>query len=357
MANDQNGFSFYAKERVGVKFLMQGQQDASVVSALLADFLDQATKSIHIAIFHLTLDQKLADPIITVLNKKATAGLDIAIAYDDGPKNWQADQLAAREQILEQLSPKIAKKGINPNGHIMHDKYAILDGGKQGGGSVWTGSTNWTPEAWGTQDNNIVMVKGELGVPFEQDFNDMWTSGQIKNTGLHDAGTIEDLPAFYAFSPGEGTDIEAQVVQTVSRAKKRIRIASMETSSVPILRALKTAMDSVHDFSGIYDKFETDSAYRSKPGDPRALASTGTQERTQLWGEISSKMVGKKSSLTTLMHNKIIVADDVVITGSYNFSNSAKLFNAENLINITDKDLADEYAGYVDTLVRKYGPK
>ena len=52
------------------------------------------------------------------------------------------------------------------------------------------------------------------------------------------------------------------------------------------------------------------------------------------------------------MHNKIVVADDAVITGSYNLSHSAEE-NAENLIVIEDRDIADLYNDYIDGLVKR----
>src|SRR5437762_14336826 len=53
------------------------------------------------------------------------------------------------------------------------------------------------------------------------------------------------------------------------------------------------------------------------------------------------------------MHNKVLVIDDTVITGSYNFSRSAQ-FNAENILFIESAPLADAYSAYIDHLVKKY---
>ena len=53
------------------------------------------------------------------------------------------------------------------------------------------------------------------------------------------------------------------------------------------------------------------------------------------------------------MHNKVLVIDDTVITGSYNFSRSAQL-NAENILFIESAPLADTYSGYIDHLKSKY---
>ena len=53
------------------------------------------------------------------------------------------------------------------------------------------------------------------------------------------------------------------------------------------------------------------------------------------------------------MHNKVLVCDDTVITGSYNLSHSATE-NAENVLFLHDPALADRYADYIDRLVKRY---
>jgi len=53
------------------------------------------------------------------------------------------------------------------------------------------------------------------------------------------------------------------------------------------------------------------------------------------------------------MHNKVVVADDAVVTGSYNLSHSATE-NAENILVIHDRELADRYVAYIDGLVKRY---
>src|SRR5205814_7787539 len=63
-------------------------------------------------------------------------------------------------------------------------------------------------------------------------------------------------------------------------------------------------------------------------------------------------LVGKNSAPYTptgvhdFMHNKVLLIDDTVITGSYNFSRSAQ-FNAENILFIESAALAETYSVYV----------
>jgi phosphatidylserine/phosphatidylglycerophosphate/cardiolipin synthase-like enzyme len=55
-----------------------------------------------------------------------------------------------------------------------------------------------------------------------------------------------------------------------------------------------------------------------------------------------------------VMHNKVLVADDTVVTGSYNLSHSATE-NAENVLLIQDAELAERYSTSIDGLVHRYG--
>jgi phosphatidylserine/phosphatidylglycerophosphate/cardiolipin synthase-like enzyme len=53
------------------------------------------------------------------------------------------------------------------------------------------------------------------------------------------------------------------------------------------------------------------------------------------------------------MHNKLVVADDTVIMGSFNLSNHA-MGNAENVLMIKDAKLARLYAEYLTEVIAKY---
>jgi phosphatidylserine/phosphatidylglycerophosphate/cardiolipin synthase-like enzyme len=70
-------------------------------------------------------------------------------------------------------------------------------------------------------------------------------------------------------------------------------------------------------------------------------------------------LVGKRStpyspsSRHDFMHDKVLVVDDTVVTGSYNFSRSAEL-NAENVLLITSPALAETYAAAIAHLMEKY---
>ena len=58
-------------------------------------------------------------------------------------------------------------------------------------------------------------------------------------------------------------------------------------------------------------------------------------------------------SLHDFMHAKMIVADDWVLTGSFNASRSGEV-NAENLLEIRSQSFADECAAFIDEIHADY---
>jgi phosphatidylserine/phosphatidylglycerophosphate/cardiolipin synthase-like enzyme len=55
------------------------------------------------------------------------------------------------------------------------------------------------------------------------------------------------------------------------------------------------------------------------------------------------------------MHAKVVVADDTSFVGSFNFSRSGER-NAENVLEIRDRGVADELAGFIDEIRSRYPP-
>jgi phosphatidylserine/phosphatidylglycerophosphate/cardiolipin synthase-like enzyme len=106
---------------------------------------------------------------------------------------------------------------------------------------------------------------------------------------------------------------------------------------------------------GIYDRTQMAEVYVQWQGVP------SNHWKIPALQEIIARagLVGKNSTPYSptgrhdFMHNKVLVIDDTVITGSYNFSRSAQ-FNAENILFIESAPLAEAYSVYIDHLKAKY---
>src|SRR5207253_6998806 len=106
---------------------------------------------------------------------------------------------------------------------------------------------------------------------------------------------------------------------------------------------------------GIYDRTQMEQVYLQWQEVPQNRWKIGALQEIIA----RARLIGKNSTPYTpagrhnFMHNKVLVIDDTVITGSYNFSRSAQ-FNAENILFIESAPLADAYSAYIDHLVKKY---
>ena len=76
-----------------------------------------------------------------------------------------------------------------------------------------------------------------------------------------------------------------------------------------------------------------------------------------LGGEFSGKSSTPwtPESVHDFMHAKVVVADDTSFVGSFNLSRSGER-NAENVLEIRDRGVADRMAAYVDEIRALYPP-
>ena len=61
-------------------------------------------------------------------------------------------------------------------------------------------------------------------------------------------------------------------------------------------------------------------------------------------------------SVHDYMHAKVVVADDTSFVGSFNLSRSGER-NAENVLEIRDRDVANLLAAFVDEIRARYPPR
>lgn len=351
---------------IEVTFLEQGGQPPAQIAALLAEFIAAARSTLHIAVYDFRLSDALAAPVVQALRDRAAAGVEVRIAYDAGKPN--ADFPAAGTDpappgtavFVGKLGGGIQSKPITGGGSkmpkLMHHKYAVRDG-RTPAGAVWTGSANWTDNSWTLQENNLLRIDSpELCTYYETDFAELWERGDIATTGTHDTGTVRvgNVPVHVAFAPGEGRAIDHDVAHRISACRRRLKVCSMLITSGAILGALSDvlARGQLAEYGGVYDRTQMEGVFAQWRGAP-AEWKIGVFERVTAPLSRKHSTPYSPSSPHDFLHNKIVVADDAVITGSYNLSHSATE-NAENLLVIEDAALADRYGAYIDHLAQRY---
>jgi phosphatidylserine/phosphatidylglycerophosphate/cardiolipin synthase-like enzyme len=201
-----------------------------------------------------------------------------------------------------------------------------------------------------------------LAAYYATDFEQLWEKENFENTGKIQTQPVsltfagQPVTARVMFSPGCGLEIDAEIARRVRSAQRRVRICSLLINSgtligelINLLRAGLVQVD------GIYDRTQMAEVYTQWQEVPsnhwKIPALQEIVARAHLAGKNSTPY--SPTSRHDFMHNKVLVIDDTVITGSYNFSRSAQ-FNAENILFIESPALAQTYSSYIDHLIQKY---
>ncbi|MGH8095229.1 MAG: phospholipase D-like domain-containing protein [Chthoniobacterales bacterium] len=350
-------------DQLSAFFLAEGEQSAAEVMERLTNFLDRAQRSIDLAVYDMRLDEALRLQLLRTLQERAAAGVRIRICYDgDKPE---------RPNVAGGQDPAPSGTGAFVQGlgfpwrriggmKLMHDKFVVRDGA-----SVWTGSLNLTNDAFTLMENNVIEIDSpSLATFYEEDFEQIWEKGNFENTGhlkttsatLHFAG--EPVAARVMFSPGCGLEIDAEVARRVRGARRRVRLCSLLINSGTLISALEHLLSAGQvKIDGIFDRTQMEEVFRQWQTVPsnqwKVPAVRQIIARAQLVGKNSTPYT--PTSRHDFMHNKVLIIDDTVITGSYNFSRSAQ-FNAENILFLESAALAERYSVYIDHLLQKYAP-
>jgi phosphatidylserine/phosphatidylglycerophosphate/cardiolipin synthase-like enzyme len=220
-----------------------------------------------------------------------------------------------------------------------------------------------TDDAFTLMENNVVMLdSAPLAAAYAENFEQLWEKENFENTGkIHTEPvslTFEDQPvtARLMFSPGCGLEIDTEIARRVRAAQRRVRICSLLINSGTLIGELQNLLHAGRiQVDGIYDRTQMAEVYTQWQEVPsnhwKIPALQEIVTRAHLAGKNSTPY--SPTSRHDFMHNKVLVIDDTVITGSYNFSRSAQ-FNAENILFLESAALAETYSRYIDHLQSKY---
>lgn len=346
---------------LSVFFLAEGEQSGDEVMARLTAFIRSARQSLDFAVYDMRFSDPLKVALSSALRERAEAGVQIRFCYDADkpfPPNVAAGQdpapsgTGAFVQSLDYPWRRIA--GMK----LMHSKFVVRDGQ-----TVWAGSANMTDDAFTLMENNVVEIDSRaLAIYYAEDFEQLWEKENFENTGeIHTQPVLVSFAGQPAqvrvmFSPGCGLEIDSEIATRVRVAQRRVRICSLLINSGTLIGELGNLLRHGRvSVDGIYDRTQMEQVYVQWQEVPQ------NRWKISALKEIITRagLIGKNSTpylalgRHNYMHNKVLVIDDTVITGSFNFSRSAQ-FNAENILFIESAPLAERYSAYIDHLVEKY---
>ncbi len=277
----------------------------------LASAIDDARLSVDVAVYSMSL-WSIRDALIDALHR----GVTVRVVMES--KNMD------RSVPQELLEAGVTIIGDRSQG-LMHDKFVIIDRSE-----LWLGSMNFTIGG-GYEDNNNLMRfhSQKLIENYQREFDEMFVDDHFG------ADTVSDTPnvSTYVngtliqtyFSPDDG--VSDVIVDLINNAQESIFFMAFSFTSDPISEAVQARAEEGVLVAGVMD----DSQIRSNQGGEfDVLAQAGLDIR--------------KDGIEGLMHHKVFIIDEqILITGSYNFSKSAEVRNDENIIVVYNSDIAKEF--------------
>ncbi len=292
------------------------------IDQFVVPVLNSATQTIDVTSFDLNLPS-----VVNALAEASQRGVKVrvVVAEENGSQDLEA-KLSPGGKAFKTLSVFKAAKipvvdGGRSNG-LMHNKMIIVDGK-----TLFMGSWNMSYNDTFRNNNNLLPITDPtLIANYQAKFNDLFVS---KHFGTHaEVGaqrpsmTIDGVQVENYFSPTD--EVMQKLVQYVKGSRKSIRFMIF-TYTHPDLAAAMIA--------------------QAKAGvDVRGVIENRGASQGALVPLFCAKLPVKVDGNKYTMHHKVIVIDDsIVVTGSFNFTDSADTSNDDNVLVIHSPAVAALY--------------
>jgi len=281
-------------------------------------FLRSAKKSIRGAFYELQWR-----PAAEVLIAQYNAGVDVSIVSDSDYANCDAIRCcmaAGIPVVFDEREP------------FMHNKFCVVDEAR-----VWTGSTNISENDLYRNNNNAVLIASpKLAQDFGSEFEEMFVSkkfgkGSPSKTPFPEV-VIDGTRIECYFAPED--HVLRHIMDEVAGATAAIDIMAFAFTSTDLAKAVVERIEHGVAVRGLFDERGAASEY----------------SRDDYLAEHGARVFMDQNPYT--MHNKVIIIDsDTVITGSYNFTQSAETKNDENELIIHSPAIAGRYRAEFESLL------
>ncbi len=309
--------------------------DHDVVSEII-NLIDGATVSLDCAIYSLNIFE-IAQAIIDAHDR----GVAVRFIYD-------ADHSQGEVAQIENAGVTVIDNhfGTHPGAGIQHNKFIVVDAADDDPANdrVWTGSLNLIdePSSYGiwAKQNSVLIADQAVARAYTMEFNEMWGStgmtpdptearyGAYKTNNTPKYFTVGGVPVEVLFSQGD--NVSQRLVNYIDTAEESIYFCILVFTRNELNYAMNDAFDRGAAVRGVFD--DEGDQYSEYP-------------LMQAWGADIFTDAG-----TGILHHKYMIidaeepgSDPMVITGSYNWSNSAEYDNDENLVVIHDNLIANQY--------------
>jgi phosphatidylserine/phosphatidylglycerophosphate/cardiolipin synthase-like enzyme len=313
----------------------------------IATWIDEATQHVDIAMYN--MDTTDGSPVIKTLKSEAvrtrieSGALQIRVVFEGYGTD---EENAVKMNALEELGLDVRYLGRSVK---VHHKFAAIDTGLENE-RVISGSANWSLSSYRNYNENILFFdrEAEASDRFQAEFNLLWENAKLfgEDLGLSDreAGSRDETGLDIHFNTPRRLKVDRnhplltdQIVRSIGSATSTIDIASTRVRLIPILEAISAAADRGVKIRIVLSQDD----FRDLSKRAGFLEKPGIELRVKFYNLKPGEF------LTHQMHNKFLVVDgESVMTGSFNWSESAEKNHIENLVEFNGrlgKEMAEAY--------------
>ena len=285
------------------------------VDQIIADDLLRAQTQVDVAAFDLD-----AEPIVAALMVLEERGIPVRIVTDTDNVDLSSIRRLRRSglSVVEDKSSG-----------FMHNKFIIIDQRY-----LWTGSMNFTANDVYCNNNNTVRFDApDLATNYRVEMDEMYDDrtfgpGSAQNTPFEQF-TIQGVAVGNYFAPERQLEVINVIARAVARAEKEIVFMAFSFTNEEIGEAMLGRADAGVPIRGIFEKTGAD-----------AESSYYNPMRNAGLPNVDVRLDGN----SRLLHHKVIIVDQqTVIFGSFNFTASANRSNDENLLIVHDAGFAGQF--------------
>jgi phosphatidylserine/phosphatidylglycerophosphate/cardiolipin synthase-like enzyme len=283
-----------------------------LLGAVLAD-LDLARASVDLASFDFDI------PAMTdALLHAAARGVVVRLVVDS--ENLDTPEVSEQTGRLQRAGIAVHFDRREP---FMHNKFVVVDGAV-----AWMGSWNVTDnDTWRNNNQMLRFASREIAADYTNEFEQLFAGrfGTSKRSATpYPRVRFGSSSVEVYFSPEDG--VATYVLQRLAAAKKSIHFMTFSYTSSAIADAMVAQVQAGRAVRGVFER--------------QNAGGTGSAFSRLRQGGVDVLEDGN----CYILHHKVIVIDArTVITGSYNFTNSAERDNDENLVIVDDPNLARVY--------------
>ena len=278
--------------------------------------IQTATGSINLCFYDID------DPaMVQALADAAGRGVRVRIVTETDNLLDKQDRKSPRQAITALSAAGIAIRDDARPG-LMHHKFMVVDGK-----TAWFGSVNLTTTSLYQHNNNGLEVhSAKLAALFDVEFERLMTEG-LFGPGEHVVADpfvrVGNVAFQVYFSPRSGARVA--LLDAVKRARASIRILAFALTD----EELGEVLAAKHRHGLLVEAI---------------LDDCMISQHSLYWDLRKKGMDIERDGNQALMHHKVIIIDDqVVICGSYNYSMSAENGNNENMVIIRSVGVAAQF--------------